>query len=308
MPRVEREMHYLTSLSHMRRWQVATLMRWVVVRPLGGLNDTLCQISAAMRYASLHGRHLAIDTSRPGSGLRMSANHIFRVLGSHPIALEVPPSVAASASIFPSNVRSIGATPPAFHNGLIIRERTFALPKRNVPSEVVYTERGGGGQRHFEALRSLSLAPEVSEYVSTRVANLPEPGAALHVRGTDLQFSPKELEATLRRIPSRARPVYLATDSHDVLDYVTQRLGVENCFSLNAFRSRSSQPLHLNGLTKQQAHDALVDLFMLAKSPRLLGVSVSNNSVFLAQRFSGFYMLAMSLNRYRNLRSSFFVT
>lgn len=49
----------------------------LICRPHGGLNDSLVQFSAAIRYAHSTQRQLHLDLSHPDSGVRLNARELF---------------------------------------------------------------------------------------------------------------------------------------------------------------------------------------------------------------------------------------
>jgi len=275
--------------------------RYLLCRPHGGLNDTLCQIEKCWKYALKSGRILLIDTRN--SGLHANFSEYFEakerafrfIFDIHPETLEF----LNQLSCFPFELRgklhlmdlAIFKAP-----NLVLKNNprvplTFDFSKEYEETVLVH-EQYGGGKLSFDLLERLYIAPGPRALILSRISKLDSTYCAVHVRNTDLKTNYKDLFQ--RILPEiRGKRVLVCSDDAAVIEYA--RL---NCPSeiLTSSDIPDTSGVALHQLEDREKHviDAIVDLIALGNAEKLYFSTHTHGGV------SGFSRLAahISQNKY----------
>jgi len=155
-------------------------VRVVYSRPLGGLNDALCQVRKAWVFARDTSRVLALDTRE--SDLMASLSTLFNFLDEEVEILLEPDKKALKdwnrQSIFPQTLDGqieeffSRPWPDRFH---MIPEAQGAirLPREDVASDIVAHRQRGGGNHSHRLLRQIQLIRNVPQWLGQEVASPP---------------------------------------------------------------------------------------------------------------------------------------
>lgn len=248
--------------------------RFILCRPRGGLNDTLCQIANAVRYCQKHRRTLVIDTMR--SGLRDDIFRYFDLIGpkgltvlhwtdpkvrDHLNSLETRPASVRGALdsykiTFPVQIRPVEP---------ISREPLYIDFKTHYDAPVLVHEAYGGGISSFRILPFLRPTAFLQAELDRRLARLPAAYVGLHFRNTDLRTSHVPiLKALQARIAGR--DVLITTDDGALQEKFrkSQLFGARLHF-VTDLTGRGSDPRHdHDGTTIADNLDMLCDLYALA--------------------------------------------
>ena len=194
-------------------------MSVVYSRPLGGLNDTFCQIRKAWAFAQTTGRTLALDTRE--SGIMVSFTDLFEFVD------DAVPIIWDPTNEQISQWNDLTVTPPGLQGQVADFFATpwpdrfsltpdfdgaIRLPPTNVDTElVIHHQRGGGNQSH-KLLRQIRVTPEVTKWVKDQLNDLPGDYAAIHIRATDYST---DTHWFLKKVKKRlgSQPVVLCSDN-----------------------------------------------------------------------------------------------
>ena len=286
----------LQVLSRRTAWD-----KYLLCRPRGGLNDTLCQIAKCIRYATKHQRHLVIDTER--SGLRDRLTEYFCL--AHPcssIVLQLDRLMRQSLStiegIYPPYLEQFNldyeATP--------VPSKNYRLKGTDLPitfdftsgynSPLLIHEQSGGGRASLRALSYVRLNPRIARAIQARISSLPDSYVAVHVRHTDIRVDFRDLFTAMREMVS-GKSLLLCTDSLEVREEAERRFSNTRMFSFSSL-PQGNQRLHDRpGFTSREVNiDALTDLLALASADILITCRDRRK-----RHYSGFSYLASALHR-----------
>ncbi|HLK24392.1 MAG TPA: hypothetical protein VKT30_07030 [Caulobacteraceae bacterium] len=281
--------------------------RLLLCRPLGGLNDMLCQIERCCAYADRFGRTVVVDTrdhsdryrddfSRYFSSLRQnlvlddqSYRHLWDTLPVEPAFLAG--RVRGSRPYFDPESRF-------FVDAETKRPVTFDF-ERDYEAPLVVHHQPGGGVLSIEALAKLRLAPELAGVLRARLAAIGPRYDGIHIRDTDYQARYKNL---LGKVPvGPTERIFVATDNASALDACRAAFGAERVYSFAALPAEPNPLHHIEdpALAYRRNADSILDLLMLALSSTLHLFQLEPNR-FNAP-LSGYSTLASNLNLRRAL-------
>ncbi len=279
--------------------------RLLLCRPLGGLNDVLCQIGRACAYADRFGRTVVVDTlEQSGRYFRDRFSNYFDSLQANLVldadavadrldALDVSPSFIAG------RVRACRPRyDPArqmFVDELSGRPITFDFEHDHAATLLVH-HLAGGGVDSIRALARLRLkdvrlhpdaegavgghrAPAMSGCTSATPTTAPTTGA----RSPRCPLTPAS--ASLSRPTAQARSPIAACR--------VRRL--DRVFSFAALPEDGSPPHHIDDPAQpyERNRDAILDLVMLATASGFNMLQIAPNP--FGARFSGYSVLAANL-------------
>lgn len=280
--------------------------RYLLCRPVGGLNDSLCQIEKCWRYAETYGRHLVIDTAF--SGLM---DDFFRYFVPRPepritvtgLTPELLAALDAVDNVFPAVLtgRVSGYKVEQIAPGENLCEAESRVPLcfdlgRDHDAQLLVHHQYGGGTLGYSALRRLRLTAPVATDVLTRHRNLQPGYVAIHIRNTDAMTDYAPVFRSIRPFV-RGRTLLICSDDKGSIDHARDFYGSGVRVVSNAnLPDTGGKTLHYNDALDPYAAncDALADLFWLSMSRRL----------FLAKthldRLSGYSRLAAQLACHRD--------
>lgn len=287
--------------------------RFVYCRPVGGLNDTLCEIEKCWSYAERNGRALVIDTRV--SGLMGEFSTYFSLKGTR-----IPVFPTVTQELF-DHLNTLTAYPEVITGNFgkytcthieefearveitTNTQLTFDF-QETYPQGVLLRESLGGGLASEEAIKRFTLRPEVRDEVVTELKKLPPSYVGVHVRNTDYVTDYKAFfEVILPKVTGRT--VLVCSDDAEVIEYAREYFELSEVISSSSTSVPKGSRLHEDisypdaAACKQAAINSLIDLFALAGSESLYYTDVTRG------RTSGFSMLANHLYLNKEARIGF---
>lgn len=290
------------------------MCKYLLCRPRGGLNDTLCQIEVCWSYCEKYNRVLIIDTTR--SGLRVNFSELFE--NNTRLNYEFK----LSDEIF-EKIKNLNCQITEIDNKLMdykveySKENNFVTKdtkvrvsfdfEKNYDEDLLVFEQCGGGTKSIDLLSKLKLSSELRGKFTEFIIS--ENYESIHVRNTDYQTDYKKLFESLRE-PLKNKLVLICSDDLEVIESAKIILNESTIISKtsNDFVEKGI-PLHspYQKLTKEQekllAENSIIDLLLLANSSK---INYSNLSGYSFNKLSGFTKLALLLNQNRELLKKLF--
>ncbi len=297
--------------------------KFVLVRPQGGLNDTLKQIETCCQYAEFTGRKVVVDTKYTGSSTfhdNFSNYFVSRqrglILDTFELDLEnftdvFPTFLSGRLMEYRTNQKPVNGFYRDLENGEPI---TFDFQKNYPERVVVHHQLGGGDSSPF--FHRAVLSQRLCEDLSARLKRLAPHYFGIHIRNTDYE---SDFQAFIKDLTARKyflnRRVFLATDSEDALQYFKENVTDALYVELTQADVKGNQPLHTRNVddphywTKSNS-EAILDLLTLAYSNKILAAPLENFTLITGKNFnkimySGFVQLAMRLQSNRPLLTRF---
>ena len=281
-------------------------MRYLLCRPIGGLNDILNQVAKCFDYARATSRALVIDTNYVFSRhFRLDFKDVFIPFGADS-NFSTPSEITfeESASIVPESLPS-----PNFcyefedvnRLGLCIKGTRTVLSfdfQIDYPQDVLIHHAYGGGPAGIDALARLDLRAALREELQLRLDRIGYDlnFLGLHIRNTDYTSQYQEFISSLDI--SGYNRIFVATDSRAVLDYAKETLGPNRIISMARFpQSQERSSLH-DSVDHTNAYvravDAILDLIFLGAGS---GFAACPLSIGQGAGWSGFSILAYQLRK-----------
>lgn len=273
--------------------------RYLLCRPQGGLNDTLCQIEKCWNYASKFNRILIIDTRN--SGLHAPFSNFF-------IARRPSPRVHfAPNDEMMELLNTLSCYPPKVGGKLHqldlaqLRATNFVVKEdHSIPftfdfsedyaHEILAHERCGGGRKSFEILGKLQLAPGILPVIRKRTAHLGTGYFAVHVRNTDLKTNYVDLFERISPVV-QGKCLLVCSDDASVISHAKAFFSKSDILTSSDIPDTGGNALHYFGDVKKHAIDAIVDLIALGRADKVFFSTPKKGSI------SGFSDLASHLSR-----------
>jgi hypothetical protein len=281
-----------------------TTERLLLCRPLGGLNDTLCQIELACRYAERFGRTVIVDTHTQSKRyFRDSFSNYFVSLQNNLVldadgvrerfdALDVFPKFLAGrvsryTTRFDWNAYS-------FVDEEIGLRVSFDLD-RDYAEPLLVHHASGGGKISIGALARMRLEDSLTKVLLRRIQQIGPRYSGIHVRNTDYKARYEHLIGRAAIEPND--PIFLATDNRDTVAYCRSIFGAARLFSFASLPAEAGIAAHHvtdPAEAYERNRDAVLDLVMLALASRLYLFELEPNPH--GAKYSGFSILAANLH------------
>lgn len=279
------------------------MIRYLLCRPQGGLNDILCQIEKCCRYAEKTDRVVLVDTNFANSDF--FCDSFANYFSSR------QKRVLLNAENFPDSLNALDVF-PMFLFGRIDTYKTFInseirqfcdteteLPvtfdfDRNYPHTLLIHHNSGGGMLSLFALLRLQIVDAIADELLTRINHIGSPYTGIHIRNTDYKTNYGRFLRDFKPQPDET--MFLATDNHNTLKEFERVFGKDRIYSFSSLPS-TSNPIHTEKLPIEERftrnRDAILDLLMLALSRKLYLFKLEENQI--GAQFSGFSKLAYEL-------------
>ena len=293
--------------------------RFLLCRPLGGLNDTLCQINHCRRYAEKYGRILIVDGRY--SGILGEFGDYFEMAGTDHIISTTSPEMPDidAMDCLPAEVRGrvstikwSGYTSP---EGYVTIDSITGVPLRfdwtcNHEVPLLIHQQSGGGISSFDLLEHLTLVPALAARVRAAIEAVPQPYLALHIRNTDYKTDLNMvMEFMLKR--NVRRNLVLCTDNPATYDWFRAGLPKVRMHRITTPAVEVTGPLHRTArnaeakVRRDVAENSIIELCALAGANTLFVCALDSHDTpkglnkFQTDqtRLSGFSRLAVHLCR-----------
>ncbi|MFZ1810791.1 MAG: glycosyltransferase, partial [Candidatus Nitrotoga sp.] len=289
--------------------QPSIIEKFLLCRPIGGLNDTLCQIEQCWRYAEQFGRTLIIDTLN--SGLLAEFSEFFSPRNSltkvHFSLSEKQLRFLDSLTCFPhfaqGKLKTYFTVYSVDLGNYMDRETSEMLTfnfDKNYDELVLIHEQCGGGNLSFDLLNRISISENIRPIVLDRIQHLGHEYLAIHVRNTDYQTQYKDLFRNV--YPSVInKSLLICSDDAEVISHARNFFTLSNVLTSSQTPRTGNKPLHLSSThsddeqRKKATINSIIDLIALGRSTKLYFANVT------AGHSSGFSRLAMHLCQNKNV-------
>ena len=270
-------------------------MKYILCRPRGGLNDTLCEIGRCHKYAVKTGRKLIVDTSK--SGLHDGFWKYF-LPASDAFHSERHPDFDA-LSTYPKSVEGrvtsyVARYDPGIQNYV---NETFALLRidENVDYEedlLVHEQCWYGEFMSLETVANIKFRPGVAKAILERLSSM-NWYDAIHIRNTDYKTDYKEYFKEIYNSVC-GRTLLVCSDDYQAIEFAKAFFDQTRVVRLSKFADNEGKPLHGEKTINQfeTNMDMFTDLIGLVLAENLYILPVENNT-----RFSGFSSLAVSIKQ-----------
>ncbi|MGE0723049.1 MAG: hypothetical protein AB7O45_01670 [Alphaproteobacteria bacterium] len=280
------------------------MARYVLCRPVGGLNDILCQIERCCRYAHRFDRTVVVETNFPRARFIRDRFDRYFASGDPRLVLSVeavggplpdddvlPTSLCGRLADYRAQFHAPTDSFVEFGTGLPL---TFDFDADH-PQRVLLHHQPGGGPDSLDCLARMTIQRPLAEELARRWAAIGPGYEAIHVRHTDYRSDFRfAIQALGRAAPER---LFVATDNGAVLKAFRRALGVDRVFSFSLLRFVPGEPIHKLLLgpehTYERNRDAVLDLLMLALARNLYLLPVEEQDPPL---HSGYSLLAQALH------------
>ena len=262
------------------------LSRFLLARPRGGLNDTLCQIELCLRHAETFDRTLMLDLSHSKGFLdfdtyfRWNRPMVNVQVDTTPKQIAMLNRLLCRPAEVTGRLTGYRSNNTRLPDGRVVNclEGT-SIPlssdlSRDYPEPVLLhdTRRGGDFSKSF--LQRVTLEPGLAREIARKIQSLGADYAAIHVRHTD--FRTEDWRSFLKAIRGalRGRPVLICSDNAEVIEAARRVLTGACVHTVTEISRRDGRPLHVwpgaDRATVIQVHrNAFIDLCCLAAAKDL---------------------------------------
>jgi len=280
-------------------------MKFILCRPAGGLNDTLCQVSKAYFYAKKYGRILIIDTEC-NSGIKDVFSNYFKLKDSDLVNVyyslddEVSWMIDKLEFYIPADlvdlIKNLDSNERRYWKYNWHR-MTFDL-QRSYTEDLLIHSTDGGGIDSVELLRHLKLNEALS--VSINNEQIPESFHAVIVRNTDYRTDYRSVFDEIK-IDLGGNKLLVVSDDIGCINYAKEFFGEDVVFTFSKPPEiNNGEPLIYNKRGSQREFNelAIKQLLIAAKADKIYPTYITHPDWGLPENsMSGFVRLAIELNK-----------
>lgn len=258
----------------MKKNKLVKNKKYILCRPVGGLNDIFCQIEKCWQYAEKYNRILIVDTDKSqgllGQNfldfffLKKKKIHIVFTVNKHIKFLN-------SLSCFPKKVQKNIRKWHYFPN----RQVTTFNFNKNYDQSLLYHESTSGGVLSHRLLNRIKLNTSVKLKVKKYLMQkLNFEYVGVHIRNTDLQC---DYDNFFTKISNKisARNILICTDNRSVLTKAKILLNNFNVYNNEEMKNETFVPIHTikryssNNEKKKVVINSIIDLVSLGFAKKL---------------------------------------
>lgn len=256
-------------------------MKYLLCRPFGGLNDSLCQIMNCYNYCYKYDRCLLIDT-KYNNFMNSSFSDYFTFTDNIKI-----PIIYNYDEIYNLVNNNNFSTFPTFLKdklfsykwrwckgnyalGHVIDEDLYINAELNkiYDEDIILYNRDGGGISSFELLKLIKINKYIIDEFKLRYEKIPKPYISIHIRNTDYKLDYEKFYNDNKLIIDN-NTIFLATDSNLTLDFFN-KLNIKIFSFIKVLNDKNIPLHHLHDNSKQLMIDTLCDLVMLALGDKFI--------------------------------------
>lgn len=255
-------------------------MKFVLCRPIGGLNDMLNQIEKCCQYGDKYNRIVLVQTCEkfhPHFGNPFS--RYFISLQKELVFIDkINSEIMDGLSVLPTCLSGqIGTYKSLWIKDLGIVEEhsgekiTFDFNKDH-DEDILVHHQAGGGKRATFALSRMRLHDSIVDGLFEKLSLIGSPYPAVHVRHTDIL---SDYSKVMDEIAGQSYgKLFLATDNRKIVREFREVFKETVIFNFSDLPEQEGKPVHLqNKLTPSERHSvnqqAITDLLLLAFSSNL---------------------------------------
>jgi hypothetical protein len=290
-----------------------TEKRYVLCRPVSGLNDTLCQFEICRAYAERHDRILVVD-GRISAGVLAEFGDYFEMPGDRHIFRMTSPDLPNLESLdcYPPEVfgriftlNHIAHPDPAKRYGANVVDSDTLVslrfdPKKDYSERLLLRQQWGAGIKSFSAVEHLTIVPSLGQRIRAAIDQLPPGYAALHIRNTDYRTDVAQVIRGIRKQVA-GKDLLLCTDDAAAFDQVSAGLPDTRVHRLTVPAFDDGKPVHITAkghgaqMRHRVASDAILDLCALAAGSTVFTAQILPTGKKTSPTKSGFSRLAEHL-------------
>lgn len=276
-------------------------MRLLVVRPLGGLNDSLCQIEHAREIAFRTGRALVIQTelaypdrshsfAQPFSSLFHFEDNTQTIdTSSFHEQLKILKTVYPTVYQSPQKLSTNTISDLTFGEKLV-----FRLPMNcQEDADILVHESAGGGPLGALLLGRVEISPHILSRITAPTIQALKTSCGIHFRNSDYKSDYSALFSFIERL-NETTPAVIASDDQNAISELGKVFPNRSFMTAGQFVDRYEE------LTSTEK--ALAELIALSMCKNLALVPLSKENWRSSPRYSGFGRLAKQLWAVRKLR------
>lgn len=282
--------------------------KFVLCRPKGGVNDTLCQVEKCWQYAENFNRTLIVDTCK--SGLKVDFDLIFENrLKTDKVIFKLDDDTLIKINEKTCYPREIEGRLGDYQS-VYISGNNFWDPEANVKltfdfkkdytEEVVVHDQCGGGLLSFKLLNRVRLIDHVSTELYKRLSKIGDDYYAIHVRNTDHKTDyPTFFKSISRAIENKT--VLICSDDVNVIHHAKRFFKESNIVSISEIPDTNGEPLHgpktvfEKEMKENIAIISIIDLLALAMSKKIFFTQTTKGHI------SGFTRLAKEIHHNKTI-------
>lgn len=286
-----------------------SVIKYLLCRPRGGLNDTLCQIEHCWSYCEKYKRILIIDTKR--SGIFVDFSELFMNNTDSVTHFKLTEDILSEINNLDCQIKEINGKIDTYQsefkkglNYVLAKTEiklTFDFDKDHNHKLLIY-EQCGGGTNSLNLLNRLKLSTNLkNKFLENKIDDKYQ---SIHVRNTDYKTNYEKLLYELKE-HLKGENVLVCSDDIEVIEESKKILYQSKIISKtsNDF-SDKGKPLHstINNYSQEQkmiiTTNSIIDLLLLASSERIHYSNLSNYNFYV---LSGFTKLAVLLSENKNI-------
>lgn len=280
------------TIPRMKRIHIQSNQKYIICRPLGGLNDCLCQVEYCRKLAKSRYRNLLIQSETGDIHLK----HRFQLPFFELFHFSKIKSIPSVSEIFEQGLLTDEKVPDLYKpvsksRGISLLEftkgqvRTSKLSKfRRLKHDFEFHESAGGGLGSATLLNHIELNSNVIDSLKQILKHVGKVGVGIHFRSLDWGGGDiTHLFSAIEKINAKDT-VLIATDDPAIIT------NVKNQYPLRNFVYMEDILEELQIETKS-IELALLELIALSQCEKLEIISLNRSELF-APKFSGYSRLA----------------
>jgi hypothetical protein len=272
--------------------------KYLLCRPLGGLNDVLCQITNCYNYCKRTSRTLLLDTEFDTFFLRSFDTYflfndqieikiIYNTMQIRTIIENI--IYKKDLTIYPEYIKDkiYNYAVEWKHDGRYFKNtdiKTKIDLKLDYKEDLILYHSEGGGEGSLQIIKYLKLNSDIKDEFTLRYNQVTKPYLSIHIRNTDYKTDYISIYNDNIDLINLSN-IFLATDSQDVKNFFSEKnIKLKNFVNL----PNNNLPIHnrYNNLDRHKVMiDTICDLLILALGDKFI----------LPKKYYGFTKLAYNL-------------
>jgi len=285
------------------------MYKYVLCRPRGGLNDTLCQIENCWNYCEKYNRILIIDTTR--SGIFVEFSHLFENILENGFIFSLSTDLLNHINSLDCQIKQLEGKIDNYEcvydkeKNYILKENQqiikFDFDKDYKESLLVY-EQCGGGVESIKLLNKLRLSKELNNKFKKH--KIYDSYFSIHVRNTDYKTDYMSLFEEIKNEVTNKKLLVCSDDPRVIENakvFFTESIILPS--TSNNFTERG-KPLHttFNNYSIEEkkilSENSVVDLLLLSGSEKIYYTKLSGYNF---NKISGFTKLSILIQKDKKL-------
>lgn len=284
--------------------------KYLLCRPLGGLNDVLCQINYCYNYCVKFNRVLLIDTTfaYKHNSFSCSFDNYFSFIKKVKVIIITNKEqihniiTNKNKTIYPTKLKNNITNYKIEHDKTTnIKEQFRALEnnlylsRQSYQEDIVIHHSYGGGIESQKIINLIRINKSIGLKFKQIYIKISKPYIGIHIRNTDMTSDYKNFLENNYDLINSYQNILLATDSIESKKYFYKKFGDKNIFSYSQVLE-TNEPLHTQSKDKNESFtNTLIDLLLLVYSEKLI----------VSTETSGFANLALYIHNNKTKCNNF---